>query len=178
MSNTHTRVYYLAKYYTGDDASYIYKKKIIFQKEIKLKEFNIKLLHGILPCNLNLFRWKILESDQCDICGLPQTIEHLLFTCVYVKPLWQKVEQIFNTRVKFDTILGIQKDFGQDFLITLLSFLIYKDWLINSLENKCRSGSLFEYSKQELRLRIKIYNLCTEISSTDLGSVDIFHDAL
>ena len=171
--------HFLAKYYTGDNALYIYRKKIRFQKETKLKEFNFKLLHGILPCNLNLFRWKIRESDQCDVCGLPQNIEHLLFACVYVKPLWQKVEQTFDVRVNFDTIVGIHNDVCPDFLITLLSFLIYKEWLIHSLDNQCRSNNIiFDFYKQELCLRIKIYNLCTEILPTDLESVETFANTL
>ena len=45
-----------------------------------MKEFNFKVLHGILPCNLNLMRWKIRDSHECDICGETQTIEHLSFT--------------------------------------------------------------------------------------------------
>ena len=37
--------------------------------EIKLKEFNFKVMHGILPCNSNLKKWKLKESDVCDICN-------------------------------------------------------------------------------------------------------------
>ena len=35
-----------------------FTKNIKLEKEIKLKEFNFKLLHGILPCNRNLEKWK------------------------------------------------------------------------------------------------------------------------
>ena len=43
---------YLNRYnITRDDDSYghVFTKKVKFEKEIKLKEFNFKLLHGILP---------------------------------------------------------------------------------------------------------------------------------
>ena len=67
-----------------------FTKKVAFAKEIKLKEFNFKVLHFILPCYLNLMRWKIR-----DICAETQTIEQLLYMCVYVRHLWQIVEHVF-----------------------------------------------------------------------------------
>ena len=48
---------YLNRYnITRDDDNYshVFTKKVKFEKDIKLKEFNFKLLHGILPCNKNL----------------------------------------------------------------------------------------------------------------------------
>ena len=72
-----------------DDLSYIYTEKVWLEKEIKLKEFNFKVLHGILPCNKNLKQWKIRTSDCCDVCGEIQTIEHLLWNCRYVGSLWK-----------------------------------------------------------------------------------------
>ena len=66
-------------------------KKLLKEPEIKLKEFNFKILHGILPCNSNLKKWKIRSVDVCDVCNQIQTIEHLLYGCCYVKPLWQRI---------------------------------------------------------------------------------------
>ena len=36
-----------------------------------------------------------LISNECDVCGMPQTIEHLLFSCDYVRPLWRVVQSVF-----------------------------------------------------------------------------------
>ena len=48
------------KRYTEDDCGLLFhKKKIVLEKEIKLKEFNFKMLHGILSCKKNLKQWKI-----------------------------------------------------------------------------------------------------------------------
>ena len=60
-------------------------KKVSLGREIKLREFNFKVLHGILPCNKNLKQWKVKISDNCDVCGQIQTIEHLLWSCRYVQ---------------------------------------------------------------------------------------------
>ena len=41
---------YLKSHCDKDDFTFVFIKKIV-RKEIKLKEFNYILLHGILPCN-------------------------------------------------------------------------------------------------------------------------------
>ena len=42
---------YLKSHCDKDDFTFVFIKKTVKEKEIKLKEFNYKLLHGILPCN-------------------------------------------------------------------------------------------------------------------------------
>ena len=79
----------------------VFVAKVVQEKEKKLKEFNFKLLHGIMLCNKNLFRWKIRPYDICDVCQEIQTIEHLLYNCPYVKPLWNVVDLVFETKVNF-----------------------------------------------------------------------------
>ena len=101
------RTKFLVPHCSNVDAIYVDIRKFVSEKEIKLKEFNFKVLHGILACNVNLTRWKIKEIDECDVCRLPQTIEHLLFTCRYVAPLWRIVDSVFDITVSFETILGV-----------------------------------------------------------------------
>ena len=84
-SNSVSLPNFLSRFCSKDDMVDIFTTKIVWQKKIKLKEFNFKMFHGILPCNVNLRKWGIKISDQCDVCGMPQTIEHLLFSCCYVK---------------------------------------------------------------------------------------------
>ena len=83
------------------------KKNLNLKQEIKLREFNFKMLHGILACNRNLKKWRIRLDDKCDACELPQTIEHLLFECRYVKPLWDVIEKNIGTWISFKQILGL-----------------------------------------------------------------------
>ena len=88
----------MRQYCDIDDVNYIYTERVWLEKEIKLKEFNFKVLHGILPCNKNLKQWRIRMSDCCDVCGEIQTIEHLLWNCRYVRSLW-KVERADGTTI-------------------------------------------------------------------------------
>ena len=165
MSNDETLPQLLQPFCSVDDVIDVFTRKLLLEKEIKLKEFNFKLLHGILPCNKNLKRWQIKESEQCDVCNMPQTIEHLLFNCYYVKPLWRVVESLCNIRVSFEVILGVHDSNDYDNLMTVVSFLIYKEWLILSLDNKSRSRNIvLQHFKEELLTRLKIYELCTKVS--------------
>ena len=51
--------------------------------------------------------------------------------------------------------------FDHDNIATILCFLIYKEWLLLSLENKERNDvATLEYFKAELTLRGQIYEKC------------------
>ena len=76
---------YFVPFCNNDEEVSAFTKKVALVREIKLKEFNFKVLHGILPWNLNLMRWKIRDSHECDIYGKTQTIEHPLHSSVYGK---------------------------------------------------------------------------------------------
>ena len=45
----------------GIDFKTIYIKKLVFIKDKKIAEFNFMVLQYILPCNVNLFNWKIRQ---------------------------------------------------------------------------------------------------------------------
>ena len=60
--------------------------------------------------------------------------------------------------ITFDKILGIEECYSQDRILTLISFLIYKKWLLLSLDNKKRHSNIkFDIYINELDLRHKIY---------------------
>ena len=140
----------------------IFKRKLIDIKENKLREFNYKLINNILPCNANLKKWKISESDACDVCDNVQTVQHLLFECTYVKPLWEVAEMILNTNISFsDVLCGDHCEnylFG-NYICTIFAFVIYKDYLLHSLENKKRPTSCtLKYFENEICFRLEIYD--------------------
>ena len=63
---------------------------LIFTSKIKIKdnkiaEFNYKVINNILACKLNLYKWKIAQASNCDICGKTQDIIHLLYQCQNAK---------------------------------------------------------------------------------------------
>ena len=66
------------------DERTVFVRRVCQEREKKLKEFNFKVLHGILPCGVNLKKWKIRNTNICDVCDEEQTIAHLLFECEYL----------------------------------------------------------------------------------------------
>ena len=87
------------------------------------------------------------------MCQEPQSIKHLLWECDYVKPLWSIVEKVGGFEITHGKILGIEDSYKQDRMLTLMSFLVYKEWrlLSLSLENKKRSNNIMlQFYKIEL----------------------------
>ena len=135
---------------------------------------NFKMLHGILSCKKNLKRWKIKTDDECDVCKEQQTIEHLLWDCCYVKSLWKIVEHVCGIEISFGKVLGTDGFIGYDHVLTLISFLIYKEWLLLSLEGKTRQrNSNLEFYQNEIELCRKIYELCSKYDIWDIEYMNI-----
>ena len=62
----------------------------------KLQNFQYQLLLGKFFTNTVLFKWKIVQSNNCEICQKmqEQTIIHLLITCVYSEKIWNFVKML------------------------------------------------------------------------------------
>ena len=74
-----------------------------------LQEFNFKVMHNILPCNVNLKRWHIVDDATCDLCVESQTIEHLLFSCSRATAMWQLFHQGYKVTLQFkDIVCGVE----------------------------------------------------------------------
>ena len=68
------------------EALYITPFKVT--KNIKLSMFQFKINHHILYTRDKLFRAKIIENDECQLCGVRQTLEHLFVECRHVHSFW------------------------------------------------------------------------------------------
>ena len=57
-------------------------------------------------------------------------------------------------------ILGVNNSCREPYVLTLVSFLVYKEWLLLSLKNNLRNNRIildYMYYKQELLLSLNIY---------------------
>ena len=73
--------------------------------EVKLQEFQCKIIHSILPSRCSLFRAKLSECDTCRVChSASETLPHLLFGCPTVYAFWQAFQNwwLEKTRQAFD----------------------------------------------------------------------------
>ena len=141
------------------DFKTVYKHKVIFVKDRKIAEFNYKMLHDILPCNLNLVKWKKVKYPNCNFCKVEETTLHMLYYCKYATGIWN----VFNQKVGLDVgiqdlITGSGISEQVDFLISLVSYLIYKQWLLESLKNQPRINNMgITQLAVDLKYRVSLY---------------------
>ena len=126
--------------------------------ETKIAEFNYKVLHNILACNQNLFRWKKSTSKACIYCKFHlQDTKHLIWECNSVKTVWQKVSQVLKTNITWQHIvIGINGNLQANLIISVVSFLIYKKF---QQEKLLFSGyaDTNRYMKSEIQQKTLLY---------------------
>ena len=77
----------------------IYELPFKVTLENKLRCFQYKLIHNILPTNSRLRKMKLKTSPSCDRCSSPyETLSHLLYECSTVQIFWQKVIAWWNEK--------------------------------------------------------------------------------
>ena len=131
----------------------------------KLREFSFKVMHQILPCNANLAKWRLRASDRCDMCiDRQHTIEHLLFSCSQAVHIWNIVNNTYHVNVTYKQIVcGVQDKMVRP-VVTVISYILYKEWLLASLENKTRASFPKECFIFELKLRQHLYKSCMDVT--------------
>ena len=99
----------------------------------KLRSFQYRLLHHALITNLNLFRWKIVQSPLCTFCDLEtEDIIHLLYECPIVKKLWKNIEMWLknkNVNINFTLCEIIFNSFHENvinLICTIIKQYIYR----------------------------------------------------
>ena len=113
--------------------SYIFKYKFIKHK--KIAAFNFKILNNILPCNVNLYKWKIQNDDKCRACGEIETILHLLFECQNKKKLWKLICQATFQEYNLVKLLFGYNDLSTDWAFSVIQYCVFKVWLLNQENN-------------------------------------------
>ena len=147
--------------------AYISKVKNI--RNPKLAELNYKVLHQILSCNYNLHKWGKHETGLCDLCNETQTIIHLLFECKHAQLIWNQVKSATDLVITKKTIILGSGNNTTDYVISLVAFLIYKEWLISSIEHTHRLWvATKSYIHKELEFRIKVNKLTSDKQSEAL----------
>ena len=102
-----------------------------------------KLLHRYTNCNYNLFKWKIIDSPNCNYCNFSDTIEHYFYECERVSKFWKKISLWLKdiTEVTIDTtmleiLFGI---FTENDYSYLCNYIILKGKVFICNKNKTES---------------------------------------
>ena len=109
-------------------------------KDTKLRWFQYRLLHRILPSNKYLMKIGVKNNDNCDLCNQnTEDIEHLFWHCEKVQSFWSEVMGWIHSKcihthclnldlqlVLFGYKNNTRTDKGFDLLLLLAKFYIYK----------------------------------------------------
>jgi len=75
--------------------------------ENKLRCFQYKVIHNILPTNNKLYKMKLKTSPSCDRCGNSyKNLLHLLCECPRTQTLWQLVIAWWNKKRSETVVLN------------------------------------------------------------------------
>ena len=70
--------------------------------DVKIKNFQYKYLHRIIPTNKLLFKQNISSSNLCDFCNMNiECIKHLFWGCCHVQTFWNNFN-IFISDLQFE----------------------------------------------------------------------------
>ena len=113
----------------------------------KVRQFNFKLLHNILPFKDNLYKWKIAPDNICSTCKQFESSLHILLKCQRTTLFWQRISSVIRNWFKTEFLIeeknivtGYKISDPKFTLINLLlvyaQYAIYKAYILNQFKNK------------------------------------------
>ena len=144
------------------DFSSCYKIKVQQIPDKKICDFNFKLLSNILACRKKLFKWQVIQSENCMLCNSVETIEHLLFTCPVKLEIWNRVCTCLNVRFDVKTLVLGVLNFNTDWAISVVTLCIYKywSWSNDAISDEVSLATYIRNLKLNLKNYITIYKVC------------------
>ena len=129
--------------------------------------FQYKILHRIVNCGDNLFKWNIIDSPKCHYCTLIDTIEHHFYYCEVSQAFWEnlemKLKDIYDTELKLaicDILLGLNLE-NSSLSHCINTVIIWGKWYINknkNLHNSVHINDFLKIVKSKLQILEKVYS--------------------
>ena len=133
----------------------------------KLRSFQYKFLMRATVTNVQLHRWKILNTDLCSFCNNnKETIFHLFYDCPKVYPIWRYIQEIIKIDLTFGDIVFIDINPNasriENCIVLVTKFYIYRTRCLNERlsTNACKNYICsykeieYEIAKQKHKLAI------------------------
>ena len=116
-------------------------------QDMKLKWFQTRILHRILPTRKYLYDCKIVDDPVCTFCSQDiQTLQHLLWSCDIVQTFWDDIVVKLNRTcphwfdmsfseelVLFGCKQGVETDEGLLHIILMAKFYLYRAFMSNTV---------------------------------------------
>ena len=110
-------------------------------KEPKLIAIQFKIIHNIINCNSNLYKWKITESDVCEFCSSNERDDliHALCKCEYTNHFLGNIFRKIDPSNRFSGRMGIEDFlFGLEDSAQNVILLLIKRYILNVRTHKLR----------------------------------------
>ena len=105
--------------------SAVYELPFKITIENKLRSFQFKLIHNILPTNQRLWKMNVKSSPKCEQCDAPcETISHIFYKCPAVKGFWEKVIDWWNRKRSENINPNPTEAFFMDINLNLTAFIL------------------------------------------------------
>lgn len=85
--------------------------------ESRLRLMHFKILHNIYPTNILLNRMQISNTELCEVCRVPDYVEHFFIHCKRLRGFWESVYHIINSVTQYqfnktdvDILFGIREE--------------------------------------------------------------------
>ena len=132
----------------------IYQQRICRIKIPKLREFNYKLLHNIVPNGVTLSKFRDICSN-CLYCNKKETTKHMLYECERIHQIWQNISILCNVSLSWKHIVcgfpkysDTTKIAGLNYVFAIVIYAIFKENSYCKWNNK-------DYQRLPVKLRIK-----------------------
>ena len=145
----------------------IYEQKLSDVKAVKLKEFNFKLLHNIVPCGYILSKWIPNVDKNCKRCGEVETTKHMLFDCTYIQGIWSRLSSIISITLKWKHVVTGFYNFESksvrvyNYLISIVVYAIFKEIMHCKYSEKDITNTDLKW---KIRYNIEFYALICNIN--------------
>ena len=101
-----------------------YMLPLICIKDIRVREFQHKVLHRYYPCQSTVAKWDQETLQFCILCSDDiANIIHTFYNCIHVKTFWKDLENLFNQMPNFEIEISCTQ--------VMLGFVPYTE------KNKC-----------------------------------------
>ena len=114
------------------------------------------------------------DLKLCSFCQEEESISHLLFYCIHVRPLCEVVNDVLlpGETVSHDmTNFGYDTDLILNHVFSILVYVIYREWLACYLENRFRRQQIcYKSFANVLSIRNNVYPKQSHTIWTDVSN--------
>ncbi len=113
--------------------------------DVRLQEFQFKILHRILPTNKALHLWNLSDTDKCYFCtDNIETITHLFYECQIIHAFWEEVCDLLQPCIDIRPALNLRNvilgtDFEDNHTINYVMLMVKRYIYVTKCKNEMLS---------------------------------------